>query len=98
MVEQNYCPLQRETLLHVFGCSKLNQYLYDKRFVEESDQKSLKSKDTTPNANDLSRPRLGKKAAEYQSSLQVYPLISNFPISRKRVFIYSLFYIDNYRT
>ena len=50
MAEQNYCPLERKTLAIVFGRSKLNEYLYDKRFIVESDHKLLKSEDTTQNA------------------------------------------------
>ena len=28
--EQNYCPLERETLAIIFACSKFNEYLYGK--------------------------------------------------------------------
>ena len=38
--EQNYCPLERETLAIVFACSK---YLYGKKLIVEGDHKPLKS-------------------------------------------------------
>ena len=41
--EQNYCPLERETLAVVLACSKVNEYLYDKKVLVESDHKPLKS-------------------------------------------------------
>ena len=46
--EQNYCPLERETLAIVFACSKFNEYLYGKKFIVESDHKPLKSILNTP--------------------------------------------------
>ena len=46
--EQNYCPLERETLAIVFACSKFNEYLYGKKFIVESDHKPLKSILHTP--------------------------------------------------
>ena len=41
--EKNYCPLERETLAIVFGCSKFHDYLYGRQFTVESDHKPLKS-------------------------------------------------------
>ena len=41
--ERNYCPLERETLAIVFGCSKFHDYLYGRQFTVESDHKPLKS-------------------------------------------------------
>ena len=46
--EQNYWPLERETLAIVFACSKFNEYLYGKKFMVESDHKLLKSILHTP--------------------------------------------------
>ena len=46
--EQNYCPLERETLAIVFACSKFNEYLYGKKFIVESYHKPLKSILHTP--------------------------------------------------
>ena len=58
--EQKYCPLERETLAIIFVCSKLNEYLYGKKLIVESDHKPLKSSTTLryirhhPESNDLS--------------------------------------------
>ena len=41
--EQNYCPLKRETLAIVSSSLKFNEYLCGKKFIVESDHKSLKS-------------------------------------------------------
>ena len=41
--EQNYCPLERETLAIVFGCSKFHEYIYGKKFIVQSDHKPLKN-------------------------------------------------------
>ena len=46
--EQNYCPLERETLAIVFACLKYNEYLSGKKFIVESDHKPLKSILHTP--------------------------------------------------
>ena len=41
--EQNYCLLESEALAIVFVCSRLNECLYGKKFIVESDHKPLKS-------------------------------------------------------
>lgn len=41
--EKNYCPLEREALAIVFGCTSLHEYLYGRQFIVESDHKSLKT-------------------------------------------------------
>ena len=41
--EQNYCPLERETLAIVFACSKFNDYLYGKNVIVETYHKPFKS-------------------------------------------------------
>ena len=41
--ERNYCPLERETLAIVFGCTSLHEYLYARPFSVDSDHKSLKT-------------------------------------------------------
>ena len=41
--ERNYCPLERETLAIVFGCTSLHEYLYARQFSVDSDHKSLKT-------------------------------------------------------
>ena len=46
--EQNYCPLERETLAVVFACAKFHEYIYGRHFFVESDHKSLKNIFKTP--------------------------------------------------
>ena len=41
--EKNYCPLERETLAIVFGCTSLHEYLYARQFDVDSDHKSLRT-------------------------------------------------------
>ena len=41
--EQNYSPLERESLAIVFGCVAFHEYLYGRRFTVDSDHKSLKT-------------------------------------------------------
>ena len=46
--EQNYCFLEKEILPTVFACSKINEHLFDKKCIRESDRKPLESILNTP--------------------------------------------------
>ena len=39
--EQNYCPLERETLSVPFGCTKFHEFLYATQFKVENDHRPL---------------------------------------------------------
>ena len=49
--EQNYCHLEREPLAIAFACLKFNEYLYDQKFIAESEKysKCPDTSDTTQN-------------------------------------------------
>ena len=49
--EQNYCHLEREPLAIAFACLKFNEYLYDQKFIVESEKysKCPDTSDTTQN-------------------------------------------------
>ena len=99
--EQNCCPLERETLAIVFACSKLNEYLYGKKFIVESDHKPLKSILYTPIhktnyvpgkdlvcSDTLSRAPLkeqGPEISETEINCQVHSVISSFPIKTEKL-------------
>ena len=49
--EQNYCHLERQPLAIAFACLKFNEYLYDQKFIVESEKysKCPDTSDTTQN-------------------------------------------------
>lgn len=40
--EQNYCPIELETLSIVFACNKFHQFIYGRKFLIENDHKPLR--------------------------------------------------------
>ena len=58
--EQNYCPLERETLSIVFACEKFHEYVYGQHFDVFNDHQPLKSIFSKP---------LGKAPARLQRFL-----------------------------